>query len=133
MKTKNQIVEILNKHLGYSTAINTTTEIAFQLRQFDAIADELQQESSYANEEIIEAFNLAIKTIRAWHGMRNVEKKDEEMMWGIYNRNSPEMKRLNSLIESIKSKEKDISSICKGCGDPIDTNYCNHCKEQLSS
>ena len=109
MKTKKQIVEILNKHLGYSTAINTTAEISFQLRQFDNIANELLQQE--ANVEITEAFNLAIKTIRAWHGMRGIEPKDEEMMWGIYNRSSPEMKRLNSLIESIQSQSQPKDTI----------------------
>jgi hypothetical protein len=47
---------------------------------------------------------LVIKTIRAWHGMDHVQKEDEEMMWGIYNRNSPEMKRINELMSEIKSE-----------------------------
>jgi|GEM_PF-3635676 len=63
-----------------------------------------------------EYFKLAKKIIRAWHGMDNVQKEDEEMMWGIYERNSPEMKRLNQLESELavlqsESKE-DISRDC---------------------
>lgn len=52
---------------------------------------------------------LAIKTIRAWHGMNNVDEKIDGTMWNIYNRNSPEMKRLNAIqseITELKSSQE---------------------------
>jgi hypothetical protein len=56
-----------------------------------------------------ELINLAIKTIRAWHSM-GIDKENEDFMWGIYNRNSPEMKRINELMAEIKSELATLKS-----------------------
>jgi hypothetical protein len=38
---RDEIIKILNKHLGYSTAHYTTHEMTIQAKQFDSIADEI--------------------------------------------------------------------------------------------
>jgi len=72
-------------------------------------ASDTQKDEIIAKYE--ELFELAIKTIRAWHSMERVSDEHEIMMWGIYNRNSPEMKRLNQINEEILAKLRNKETV----------------------
>jgi hypothetical protein len=56
-------------------------------------------------EKAVNGLNEAKKLIRGWHGM-GMQAIPEAEMWNIYNKQSPEMKRLNELIALL---EKEIT------------------------
>lgn len=47
--------------------------------------------------ELEEGLTQAIKLIRGWHSM-GMPKDQEQIMWDVYNNQSPEMKRLKALF-----------------------------------
>jgi len=54
--------------------------------------------------KIIEVLKEAKETIKTWHNMGQEEENIKGTMWDIYNRNSPEMKRLNAMIELLEQQ-----------------------------
>lgn len=52
--------------------------------------------------ELVEALNLAVATIRLWHGM-GCSREDEPRLWLGY-QNSPEMKRINAVLRKAEGR-----------------------------
>lgn len=55
-------------------------------------------------DELIEGLLYAKKQIKEWHNF-NSSENEAERMWDIYDRMSPEMKRINALISKYKPEE----------------------------
>lgn len=51
--------------------------------------------------ELLEALEEAKTIIRQWHGMA-MKQEDESKMWEIYERNAPEIKRINTILNKAK-------------------------------
>ena len=58
--------------------------------------------------EVLEVLNEAKETIKTWHNMGQAPGPGTEELWKYYNK-SPEMKRLNEMIERLEGgRESDI-------------------------
>jgi hypothetical protein len=57
-----------------------------------------------AFEELLNGLIAAKESIKTWHNM-GASDEQASTMWSIYENNSPEMKKLNSLIAKYKLKE----------------------------
>lgn len=68
----------------------------------------MQSESIYQQErakKLVEALEEAKTIIRQWHGTA-MSQEEESKMWEIYERNAPEMKRINSALNEYNNQNK---------------------------
>jgi hypothetical protein len=103
---KPTIVEIFadnGEHSHYALIETETGELLWS----EAPEEEIQQvnnlnKAAASNcSSLLSSLIEAKVIIRTWHGM-NMNEEDEKKMWAIYEKNAPEMKRLNTAIDAAK-------------------------------